>query len=98
MNERMSRPHTGEMLADGRVALHVGHIWTDMHLDDDIGEIVWQSEGPRHSRALTREQCLIALQLAKDDVAIESLSRSERAAAGRIIAKLQLCLRALGGR
>ena len=94
----MSRPQTGEVLADGRVALHVGHIWTDMHLGYDIGEVVWQGQGPRHSRALTRQQCLMALQLAEDDVANGSLNSSERAAAGRIIGKLHQCLRALDGR
>ncbi len=85
------------MLADGRVALHVGHIWTDMHRGEDIGEIVWQSQGPRHSRALTRQQCLNALRLAEDDVANGSLNTSEREAAGRIIRKVHQCLRALDG-
>ena len=95
MGERASWPRTAEVLADGRVALHVGHIWTDMHLDEDIGEIVWQSQGPRHSRALTRQQCLNALRLAEDDVANGSLSSSESKAAGRIIRKVRQCLRAL---
>ncbi|WP_420609448.1 hypothetical protein [Candidatus Poriferisodalis sp.] len=98
MGERASWPRTGEVLADGRVALHVGHIWTDMHRGEDIGEVIWQSRGRRHSRALTRQQCLNALRLAEDDVPNASLSTSEREAAGRIIRKVHQCLRALGGR
>ncbi len=98
MSELASRPQTGEVLADGRVALHVGHIWTDMHLNDDIGDIIWHSKGPRHTRALTRSQCHTALQLAQIDASNTNLSASERAAAGRIIRKVHQCMQALGGK
>ncbi|WP_428115201.1 hypothetical protein [Candidatus Poriferisodalis sp.] len=67
MSERVPWPQTGEVLADGRIALHVGNIWVEMHPDADIGEVIWQSRGERHSRALTHQQCLAALQLAQDD-------------------------------
>lgn len=90
-------PQTGELLADGRVALHVGNIWVDLHVGDDIGEIIWTSRGDRHSRALTRQQCLNALQLAERDVTSSHLSTAERAAAKRIVGKLHKCLRALDG-
>ena len=97
MGERVPWPQTGEMLPDGRVALHVGNIWTDLHAGDDIGEIVWQSKGPRHSRALTREQCLRVLRLAETDAPSSHLGSVGRKAAKRIIGKMHRCLRAFDG-
>jgi len=97
MGEHIPWPQTAELLPDGRVALHVGNIWTDLHAHDDIGEVVWHSRGDRHSRALTREQCLHALRLAEQDVTSSHLSGAERAAARRIIGKLNRCLLALDG-
>ena len=97
MTDRVPWPQTGELLSDGRVALHVGNIWVDLHAGDDIGEIIWTSRGDRHSRALTRQQCLNALRLAEQDVTSSHLSTAERAAARRIIGKLHKCLRALDG-
>ena len=97
VGERVPWPQTGEWLPDGRVALHVGHIWTDLHAHDDIGEVVWQSRGDRHSRALTRVQCLAALELARSDQHDQRLTEQERSAARRIERKLRRCLRALDG-
>ena len=95
MVERVPWFQTGELLPDGRVALHVGNFWTVLHARDDVGEVIWQSRGDRHSRALTPAQCTASLKLARSDKIDRGLTEQERSAARRIEHKLGRCLRAL---